>query len=188
MDIRITGADQLGQLAKRLKDAGPEGKKLRKELLKAVRAGAKPALADTRKAVKNIPVTGSHGGGTRKREEHHFDRSKGEEDRRRARAKRAAGLRDSIARSLRLVVKTGSRTPLVRIEVDGSKLPEDQRTLPRHLNSAKGWRHPTFGEKPWVHQRGQPWFEVTIRKHALAVRTQILKAMDDIASKIERST
>jgi hypothetical protein len=185
VDVRITGAEQLGSLAKRLKDAGPDGKKLRKELLKAIRAGAKPALADTRKAVKTIPVTGARGGGRKAREEHQFDHSRGDEDKRRARARRGAGLRDTVARALRLTVKTGSRAPRVRFEVDASKMPEDQRTLPRHLNSIRGWRHPTFGHDPWVAQKGQPWFQVTIRKHLPAMRARILKAMDDIAAKIE---
>jgi hypothetical protein len=185
MDVRVTGANQLAKLAKRMKDAGNDGKALRKELLKAVRAGAKPALADTRRAVKTIPVTGSRGGGRKAREEHQFERSRGDEDRRRARARKGSGLRDSVARSLRLVVKTGSRTPLVRIEVDASKMPEDQRTLPRHLDSVKGWRKPTFGHDPWTRQYGRPWFRVTIERHAPQVRARILKAMDDIANKIE---
>ncbi|UBU10036.1 hypothetical protein [Nonomuraea gerenzanensis] len=185
VEVRITGADQLAKLAKRLKAAGDDGKKLRKELLKAIRAGAKPALADTRRAVRTIPVTGSRGGGRKAREEHQFERSRGDEDRRRARARKGAGLRDSVARSLRLVVKTGSKTPLVRIEVDASKMPPDQRTLPKHLDAVKGWRHPTFGRDPWVHQQGRPWFRVTIKRHAPAVRARILKAMDDIADKIE---
>ncbi|MER7063957.1 hypothetical protein, partial [Streptomyces albidoflavus] len=67
VDVRVEGAHQLGDLAKRLKAAGDGGKKLRKELLKAVRAGAKPALADTRAAVKTIPVTGTRGGGRARR-------------------------------------------------------------------------------------------------------------------------
>lgn len=185
MDVRVQGADQLASLAKRLKNAGDGGKQLRKELLKAVRAGAKPALADTRRAVKVIPVTGTRGGGGKAREEHAFGRSKGDEAKRRARAQRGSGLRDSVAKSLRLVVKTGSRTALVRIEVDSSKMPPDQRTLPRHLDSPKGWRHPTFGRDPWTQQYGRPWFRVTIQRHLPAVRAHITKAMDDIAQKVE---
>lgn len=203
VDVRIQGADQLGALAKRLKAAGDEGKQLRKELLKAVRSGAKPALADTRSAVRSIPVTGVRGGGRAKREKKQFrdtfgriiDRAAEEdlgsddliakEGRARARAQRGAGLRDTVARSLRLVVKTGSRTAMVRIEVDASKMPEDQRTLPRHLDSAKGWRHPVFGRKPWVAQKGRPWFAVTIKRHLPAVRANVIKAMDDIAQKVE---
>lgn len=202
VEVRITGADQLAKLAKRLKDAGNDGKALRKELLKGIRDGARPALADTRKAVKSIPVTGSRGGGRRQRERRKLDQSLDRiykriddqdfeelveaEEKAKARAKRGTGLRDSVARSLRLVTKTGSRLPRVRIEVDASKMPEDQRTLPRHLDSAKGWRHPRFGDREhWYHQQGKPWFSVTIERHAPAVRASILKAMDDIAKKVE---
>ncbi|MGW0805947.1 hypothetical protein [Nonomuraea sp. NPDC002799] len=203
MDVRITGAEQLGGLAKRLKDAGPEGKKLRKELLKAIRTGAKPALADTRRAVRSIPVTGARGGGRKRREQEAFSRAfdpihdrasedemasdefADKETRAKNRARKGAGLRDTVARSLRLTVKTGSKSARVRIEVDSSKMPEDQRTLPKHLDNPKGWRHPTFGNEPWVTQKGQPWFEVTIRKHLPAVRAHVLKAMDDIAKKVE---
>ncbi|YCK35179.1 hypothetical protein ACNF49_14150 [Actinomadura sp. ATCC 39365] len=203
VDVRITGAEQLAALAKRLKDAGDDGKRLRKELLKAIRAGAKPALADTRKAVRTIPVTGSRGGGRKQRahkvyrdrfgkvldKTHDFELGSDELEEERAkieaRARKGAGLRATVARSLRLVTKTGSRLPRVRIEVDASKMPQDQRTLPKHLDSVKGWRHPTFGHDPWTTQHGRPWFSVTIERHLPAVRAHILKAMDDIANKIE---
>lgn len=200
-DLKITGAEQLAALAKRLKGAGNDGKKLRKELLKGIRDAARPALADTRKAVRTIPVVGVRGGGRRQRERHKagqaldriykrvddldFEELVAAEESAKARAKRGTGLRDSVARSLRLVTKTGSRIPLVRIQVDASKMPPDQRTLPKHLDSKTGWRHPTFGKDPWVKQVGQPWFSVTIERHAPAVRARILKAMDDIADKIE---
>lgn len=202
LDVKITGAEQLGALSKRLKAAG--GKALRKQLLKAIRAGAKPALADTRKAVRTIAVTGARGGGRRQREKDAFrrtfdpihDRASQEElgsaeflakeERARARASKGAGLRDTVARSLRLTVKTGSKSARVRIEVDSAKIPEDQRTLPRHLDNPKGWRHPRFGDREvWYAQKGQPWFAVTIRKHLPAMRDHILKAMDDVAAKIE---
>lgn len=199
VDVRITGAEDLGKLAKRLKDAG-DGKKLRKELLKAIRTAAKPALADTRKAVRAIPVTGARGGGRGQRQRKAFGDASArlqngagdpfeivdKEERARSRARKGSGLRDTVARSLRLTVKTGSKTPRIRIEVDASKMPEDQRTLPKHLDSVKGWRHPVFGHDPWTRQKGRPWFKVTIERHAPAVRARILKAMDDVADKIEK--
>lgn len=186
-DLQITGAEQLAQLAKRLKAAGPRGKGLEKELRKAVRTGAKPAVVATRAAVKTIPVVGVRAsGGRRAREEHHFGRSKAkDEEKRRARAQRASGLRQTIAAAVQLKVVIGSRQPRVRIWVDEKRLPEDQRTLPQHLDSKSGWRHPTFGKKPWVKQYGKPWFETTIRKHLDEVRTTILKSMNDIAKKVE---
>lgn len=186
-DVKITGAEQLAALAKRLKNAGPKGKALQKELRKAIRTGAKPALVATRTAVKTIPVVGVRkAGGHKAREEHAFNRSRAkDEEKRRARAQRASGLRQTVASAVQLKVATGSRTPRVRIFVDEKRMPEDQRTLPKHLDAKNGWRHPTFGKSPWVKQYGKPWFETTIRDHLDEVRATILKAMDDIADKIE---
>lgn len=184
VDVRIEGADQLGALSRRLKQAGR--KDLQKELGKAVRSGAKPAVAATKAAILTVPVRGTRGGGAAARQFHHFERSKAKgEEKRRAKARRQSGLRKTISGAIRLRVKTGAKTAAVRIEVDGSKLPVDQRTLPRHLDNPKGWRHPTFGRDPWVVQKGRPWFQVTIRRHLPAVRANVLKAMDDIAKKIE---
>lgn len=186
-DLRITGADQLSRLARRFKDAGPRGKALQKELRKGIRTGAKPALVATRTAIKTIPVVGEKkSGGHKAREEHAFGRSRAkDEEKRRARAQRTSGLRQTIAAAVQLRVVIGSRSPRVRIFVDEKRLPEDQRTLPRHLDSKSGWRHPTFGKSPWVKQYGKPWFASTIRQHLQEVQASILKAMDDIADKIE---
>lgn len=203
IDVRVTGANQLYELNRRLKEASD--KKLPAQLRKGIRDGAKPAVAATKAAVLAIPVTNSKGGGRRQRERARarqladaaLRRVKDEDDlttddiialneRARARARKGSGLRQTIAGALRLVIRTGAKTAAVRIEVNESKLPPDQRTLPRHLDSPKGWRHPTFGRDPWTHQQGKPWFATTIRKHVGEVRAAVLKAMDDIADYIER--
>lgn len=187
VDAHIKGAHQLAALSKRLKAEGEKGKGLRRELLKGIRTATKPMLADTRAAVKAIPITGSRGGGRKAREEHAFELSRAKtEEKRRAKARRGSGLRQTIASAIKLIVKAGSRKPLVRIEVDEKRLPEDQRTLPRHLDSATGWRHPTFGRAPWVGQRGMPWFKVTIMRRLPKVRKEVLRAMNRVAKKIEK--
>jgi hypothetical protein len=184
VDIRITGADQLARLSKELKTVD---KKLPTKLRKAIRDGSKPAVAATKQAILALPVKGTRGGGGTSRAFHHFERSKAkDEDRRRLQAQRRSGLRKTIAGAIKLQIKTGSKTAAVRIVVDETQLPADQRTLPRHLDSAKGWRKPTFGHDPWTLQRGGPWFESTIRRHVVPVRAAILKAMDDLANEIER--
>lgn len=184
IEIRIAGAHELSRLSKALKAAGR--KDLQVELRKAIRRGARPAMVATKAAVRAIPVTGSHGGGSKSRVAFHEGRSKAaDETKRRAKAIRKSGLRTTIASAISLKVKTGSRRAAVRIEVDEKRLPEDQRALPWGLDSARGWRHPTFGRKPWVQQRGRPWFAVTIGKFAPKIRSDVLKAMNDIVKKIE---
>jgi hypothetical protein len=74
----------------------------------------------------------------------------------------------------------------VRIVVASSRLPADQQSLPRHLDSPKGWRHPVFGNKNnWVHQQGKPYFATTIKRHAPAFRRAVISAMETIRSRIE---
>jgi hypothetical protein len=184
VSVEIRGADQLYELNRRLKAAD---KKLAADLRRAVRAGAQPAVAATKAAVKAIPVTGVRGGGGAAREEHAVSRSKAStEEKRRAKARRGSGLRATIASAIKLEIKTGAKTAAVRIVVDEKKLPPDQRTLPRHLDDPKGWRHPVFGRSPWVTQKGRPWFETTIRTFAPEVRRSILAAMDDMAKDLDK--
>lgn len=184
VDIRITGAEQLARLSRELKEVD---KKLPAKLRKAIRDGSKPAVAATKQAILALPVKGVRGGGGTSRAFHHFERSKTkDEDRRRLHAQRRSGLRKTIAAAIKVQIKTGSKTAAVRIVVDEKQLPADQRTLPRHLDSAKGWRKPTFGHDPWTVQRGGPWFGSTIRRHVAPVRAAILQAMDDLAKETER--
>ena len=182
-DIVITGAEQLYRLAKDLKAVD---KKLPRKLNKAIRTGSKPAVVATREAILTLPIKGSRGGGGKARAEHAFGRSRAkDEEKRRAKADRGSGLRQTIARAIKVQIKTGTRNVGVRIVVDEKQLPPDQRTLPRHLDSTAGWRHPTFGHDPWTHQKGGPWFKSTIRRHAGEVRTLIVAAMDEIAKEID---
>ncbi|MFD9943196.1 hypothetical protein ACFWYW_14615 [Nonomuraea sp. NPDC059023] len=190
MDVRITGAEQLSRLSQRLKDAGR--KDLNKELNKAIRTAAKPAVADTKRAINTLPVRGARGGGGRQRERHHYDRSRAkDEDKRKLRAQRSSGLRATVASAVRLKIRTGrtSRGTRVRIEVDSGRLPADQRNLPRHLDNPKGWRHPVFGnDEVWVAQFGRPWFASTIRRHLPTVRAAVQTALNTIATKIEKGS
>lgn len=183
--VEIRGADQLYELNKKLKAAD---KKLATKLRKAIRTGAKPAVTATKAAVKTIPVTGSPGQGSAERTRYAYARSKVKDrEKKQARAQRGSGLRSTIASAIKLEIKTGKTTAAVRIVVDGSKLPPGQRTLPAHLDSKKGWRHPVFGNREvWVAQRGKPWFETTIRKHLKTVQKSILAAMDELAKEIEK--
>lgn len=59
VDVRITGADQLGDLGKRLRSAGEDGKGLRKELYRGINRATKPAKADAKAAAaRELPQRG----------------------------------------------------------------------------------------------------------------------------------
>lgn len=180
IDLRITGGESFAALSKRLK--GPAQKTLRLEMNKAIREAAKPMVADLKAAVMAVDskVDGKAGLGSAEvaRAMHAGSRK--------VEAKKSHGLRATIARSIQLkITASGPRTG-VRIRVDGTKLPEDERKLPMDLDNPKGWRHPVFGNRDkWVTQHGRPWWDVTILKHKETVRSRILDAMKSTADKIK---
>lgn len=177
--IKVANAQAYRQLAKQLRKAGRTD--LRKELRKKIADAGRPVLDDVKTAAREIPVT-SRGGGTSQRRKYNVDRATTVRAKASA-GRRGAGLRATIASATKLQVTAKG----VRFVVQSSKLPEDQRSLPRHLDSEKGWRHPVFGNKEeWVHQKGKPYFAVTIKRKAPAFRRAILDAMDAIRKMIEK--
>jgi hypothetical protein len=193
-------AGQFRDLAKALRAAGKKpGGELRKQLRTRITEAGKPVVEEVRSAVLAIPVT-SHGGGSAQRSTHaaleagrRAVKARGAPGKPRrtttaqAIARAAArphGLRESIARAVKLQITARG----VRFIVNSSQLPESQRTLPRHLDSPKGWRHPVFANREhWVHQQGRPYFAATIKKRAVKFRQSIVQAMEDIKNKIERN-
>lgn len=179
LSLAATNVEAYRDLSKRLRTAGARGKGLRANLRKQIVEAGRPAVEDVKQAVLAIPIT-SHGGGTAQRRGYNVGRASTARAKKSA-GRRGSGLRQTIASATRMQITAKG----IRIVVNSSRLPENQRTLPRKLDSAKGWRHPTFGKSPWVNQKGKPYFGVTIKKHAPSVRRGVLKAMDDTRREIE---
>lgn len=184
ISISTKGAEEFRALSRRLRQAGR--KDLRKRLRTKINEAGKPVLEEVRVAVRTLPVQGGGGGGTGQRLRFLDGRAKGKPRKPSKAADRArrrrAGLRASIAAATKLQITAKG----VRFVVNSARMPADQRTLPRHLDSPKGWRHPVFGDREtWVHQRGKPYFAVTIKKRAPKFRQAILEAMDEIGKDIE---
>lgn len=179
ISIAGTNAQAFRQLAKDLRKAGKTD--LRKELRKKITDAGRPVLDDVKAAVRDVPVTSRGGGGTQRLK---YNVGRATTERAKASAgRRVAGLRATIARATKLQITAKG----VRFVVQSSQLPEDQRSLPRHLDSAKGWRHPVFGDRDvWVSQKGRPYFAVTIKKKAPAFRQAIVGAMETIRQQLER--
>jgi hypothetical protein len=176
--IKVANAQSYRQLAKDLRQAGRTD--LRKALRRKISEAGKPVLADVKAAVREIPVT-SRGGGTGARRRHNVERATTARAKASA-SRRRAGLRATIASATKLQITVKG----VRFVVQSSKLPADQQSLPRHLDSEKGWRHPVFGDRDnWVHEQGRPYFAVTIKKRAPVFRKAILEGMEEIKKQIE---
>ncbi|MGI5493884.1 hypothetical protein [Microtetraspora malaysiensis] len=181
--VWIEGTEDLVAVARRLKEAGEKG--LQKELAKAVRKSVNPIVSDLKGAIKALPVTGARGRGARTRANYDLDRAKRLTEKNALKAIARAGLRDTIARSIRADLKLSGRSPGVKIAVKGQLMPPDQRSLPRNLDQPGGWRHPVWGNRNnWVDQAGRPWWDVTIKPHVPQARRDIIDAANKIVGSI----
>lgn len=155
VELRIEGAQSLADAAKRLKAAGD--KEMLKRLRKAVKDAAKPMVVDAQNAALAIPARGT---GT-------------------------TGLRQRIARSIGVQVKTGARSAAVRVRVSKAKM-GDQFKLPRLLNSGS-FRHPVFGSSTFVEQNqgSRGWFFDVGKRNKANVQREIVRAIEDVIRQVE---
>lgn len=193
--IHSEGGKDFKDLAVRLRKAGVEGKALRKGLTQTLTKVLKPVVADVQESVRNVTVKGKRGGGSRSRER--FDAAKemrriakAEAKGRRARARRGAtlstGLRARIAHGVKARVQYSGFRYGAQIAITTTNLPRSQRNLPKHLNSAKGWRHPVFGNRDvWRGQQGEPYFDRAIKPHVPRLKREVRAAVNETLRKVK---
>lgn len=168
------GAQDFRELSRKLRRLGRGD--LQKKFRDGIAEAGKPVLNRVRQEVLSMNVKGSPGGGSAARQAFAVSRARSEAGRHRA-SRRHAGLRSSTARATGLSITDKG----VRFVCRSGAMPPDQRELPRHLNSSKGWNHPLFGDKEqWFHEQGHPWFEETIRKDVRDFHDGILKKMEEV--------
>jgi hypothetical protein len=181
-EVRVScgqAADQYRALGAQLRQGGRTD--LRRQLRGAIVKAGQPVLQDVRTAVRNINSTSTGGGGTDARRAHAVSRARADKAKDRV-ARRDAGLRESIARATKLQVTQNG----VRFVVQSTQLPADQSSLPRHLDSVKGWRHPVFGNRQvWVTQHGEPWFASTLKEDGPKFRAEIVDAIAEFTEEFE---
>ncbi|WP_432135146.1 hypothetical protein [Streptomyces sp. bgisy154] len=139
--------------------AEEDGKALRKDLAKNLREVLKPAAAEAKSAIMGM---GSSAGGT------------------------APGLRSAIAKKIRPEVKLGGRWSGARVKAFKTKTVRGFPNAPKRTNSARGWRHPVYGNREvWVQQRGKvDWFDDAFQGRTNHYRQAVLDAMEDMARRI----
>jgi hypothetical protein len=164
--LRVQGGLALRDLSSELKGHANR-QQLSRRMRANVRAAGAPVVADLRRAVLAVEVESDQGG---------F-----------ARPDRDRGLRQMVARALAISITQKG----IRIRVNEKKVdPRYGRSLPRYLDASlqkyQRWRHPVFGHDVWVEQKGQPWFFVTILRHADDFRRAVLKALDDTIDELSK--
>lgn len=184
IDIKVLGAIEFRAVAARLKKAGRND--IYRGMAKAIRESTKPAVNDVKRAAETLQIegegSGGRGGGARARAAHALSRRKKITDKARAKARAGSGLRATISRAIRPHVRaTGRPTAAVRIKVERSMLPPDQRKLPGHMEKGH-WRHPVFGHQDrWVGQSSTPnWFRGTLSKHGPTIRREVRRQVSAV--------
>lgn len=190
-------------------------KDLEKNLSKRISAAAKPVVAEmrreitgTRSAVVDKDSSGvgflsrSRGGSGAGRRSDFATRgvttnaneavttgkrliSRRDYDKRRMQAR---GVREAIAAGVRLSNRKSGRFAGVTIRSSGSKLPPDQKTLPRAFNRGK-WRHPVFGNRNvWVDQIVTPvkWFDNPGKKAKPSIYREVTVAVRETLQEAEQ--
>jgi hypothetical protein len=151
-------------------------------MAKRMRTAAKPAVEDAQRSVRALATKSSRGGGGQARRAFAESKARRKSGAVKRRAFANRGLRNSTARAVRTQVKSSKRSATVRIRVQGSLLPPDQRDLPSYMNSGR-WRHPVMGNRRvWVTQTTSPrrWFDAPMSRHGGTIRDRAVEAVDQI--------
>ncbi len=169
MQVAVSPGQQWERVQRQLR-ASADGAALRKALRDRIRAAAKPVQTELAASVRAVHVTGARGGGSAQRLAHGKTPA--------AAKKRGGGLRETVARALQIKFADKGPRAGVRLRVDGTKLPDGQKGLPKYLDGQGRWRHPVFGRvaDAWVEQKGQPWWRPVIEKHMAGIRREVTEA------------
>ena len=208
VDGGVDGAD-LAALSRWLRSEQPA---IAKELRRSIRDAAKPVLAAERAAVKALTFTSTPVGGGEARAAARPASGGGSAARAAARGttslavavssgarllsakqaprvRRGAGLRDTIARGMRITYADRGAEAKATVRTSASAMPADQRNLPRLVNFGR-WRHPVFAdavrqtrkEWTWVYQSPSRvgWWWVTAEGEAPAALVRMERGLADI--------
>lgn len=150
-DLQIVG--------KALKDEA-DGKALRRDLMREMKAAVAPLQSETRAAVLAIPSQGGPRDG--------------------------APLRQAIAASIRTETRFSGRSTGVGVRARGRGMPRGFRLGARALNRTRPWRHKVFGRDVWVFQTpSRPqWFDNPARRRQPEMKTAVRRSLDEMAQRI----
>ena len=147
--------------------AESDGKALRRDLLRDIRAAVAPAVPVLQAAVRALPDVSP--------------------------AQNTPRLREAVAQQIKVGASLSGQNPGAKITVGTKRDPRGFRFAGRRLNNPRGWRHPVFGnpDAPWVVQygsRGVRWFEPKIKDRAAEYRDAVRVAVDRLAERIADKT
>jgi hypothetical protein len=145
---------ELSQVIVALRQAGnPE--EITKKLRRELAATQRPFAPRVRAAILNTPAYG----------------------------RKHTGLRARIARCVQTWVTIEGTLVSAGVEVNASRMPSGEKSLPLMLNGNKVWRHPFFGDYArWYGQASHPYFARAVEQYGPAGRNAVQRAADQIAA------
>ncbi len=147
-----------------------DGKELQAELRAGLRNVLRPIVPEVRAAYKAASSMG------------HASMARGSRDR--------ADLRGLLAKATHVEVKLTGKQAGARIRVDGRKMPDRMKGLPKAWEGEGGarWRHPVYGRRgTWVQQRPRPTFDRIVAPKAEGAAREIERIANGIVRKLERA-
>jgi hypothetical protein len=167
--VTILDSKDLKDMARAFKGVA-DGKALRKELTDGMRHVLRPMVPEVRAAFKASPSMG------------HASMARGSRNRQ--------DLRGLLAKATRIEVKLTGKSAGARIRVDGRRMPDRLKGIPKAWEAEAGarWRHPVYGRRDtWVQQRPRPLFYRIVAPRAELAAREIEKIANGIVRKLERS-
>jgi hypothetical protein len=163
MRMQVTGSGDLRKLSRDLRRHA-DGKQLRREFIRDVRAEVRPVAANIRSGYRSQPgYTG--------------------------RRQRAGGtLRALLAKAVTTSVRLSGRTAGVTLRVAGNRMPSGMGRLPKlYEGNVPNWRHPVFGSDRWASQdTGAPIFANRVRAARGSVERRVVRLVERMARRIAR--
>ena len=149
--VKVESGD-LARLSRQLRTVG-DAKAIRRDLVRGLRSGAKPALEAVRAAALALP---DNPGG------------------------RSTGLRRKAARAASIQVRTSGRQAGVYVRISRARMGNQAGALKG--SRSRRWRHPVFGNRDvWVQQASRPeWFDRAARSQAGPARRAVQQVLNDI--------
>lgn len=134
-----------------------DGKRLKAELWLTIRTILEPSVAEVRSGILEMRSAGlAHAG---------------------------AGLRQAVARSVKVGINTTGRKTGARVYATKRGMPRNFANAPRDLNKPQ-WTHPDRAGRDVV-QVGQPgYFDKPLKGKARLYRRAIVRAVDDMAKRV----
>lgn len=158
LSIEQHGLQAIARALKKRED----GKELRRDLARNLRAAADPVITDIKSSLMSMPTKGIDPLG--------------------------APLRPAVAKNIKAQARLTGKATGVRIRARKTPNIRGFANAPKRLNQKRPFRHPVYGNREkWVPQLGKPrYFDDPINERRDEFRRAVLDVMEDTARKIVR--